>query len=31
MERAVFDAMAKVPEARPRSGAELMGRLGGVA
>ena len=31
MERAVFGAMAKEPEARPASGAELMGRLGGVA
>jgi serine/threonine-protein kinase len=31
MERAVFDAMAKEPEARPGSGAELVRRLGGVA
>jgi serine/threonine protein kinase len=30
-ERAVFDALAKEPDARPRSGAELMRRLGGVA
>jgi hypothetical protein len=30
MERAVLDAMAKEPDARPRSGAELLRRLRGA-